>query len=149
MDRAYRAEMVSKIHPGARKGTLLADLDREYSLSEIAVITRAGTARALGLKNKGHLGVGADADVTVYEPQDDVEAMFSRPRYVIKAGEVIVEDGRLLQDRPGRTLYVRPDYDPGIRPAVRKHFEETYTISFDNYAVQEEYLLHGEVVPCT
>jgi formylmethanofuran dehydrogenase subunit A len=148
MDREYRAEMLAKIHPGARRGTLLAELDREYSLSEIAIITRAGTARALGLKNKGHLGVGADADVTIYQPLDDAEEMFSRPRYVIKGGEVVVRGGELVQDRPGRTLYVRPDYDPGILAAVKKHFEETYTISFENYAVQDEYLHHGEVIPC-
>ena len=31
----------------------------------VAVITRASPARLLGLKNKGHLGVGADADITL------------------------------------------------------------------------------------
>ena len=30
------------------------------------IITSAGPARALGLSQKGHLGVGADADVTMY-----------------------------------------------------------------------------------
>ncbi len=149
MDRDYRAEMMATINPRARKGALLADLDREYSLYDIAIVTRAGTARALGLKNKGHLGIGADADVTIYEPLDDPEAMFSRPRYVVKGGEVVVQDGELLQELPGRTLYVRPDYDPGIRPAVKKHFEETYTIAFENYPVQDDYLHHGEVIPCT
>jgi formylmethanofuran dehydrogenase subunit A len=148
MDQGYRAEVLAKLHPRARRGTLLAELDREYSLSEIAIVTRAGTARALGLKNKGHLGVGADADVTNYEPQEDHEAMFSCPRYVIKDGEVVVRDGKLVQSRPGRTLYVKPDYDRGIEPAIRQHFKETYTVSFDNYAVQDEYLTHGEVISC-
>ena len=45
---------------------LLDGLSREYSLSEIAIVTRAGPARLLGLRHKGHLGVGADADITVY-----------------------------------------------------------------------------------
>jgi formylmethanofuran dehydrogenase subunit A len=148
MDRDYRAEMLARIHPRARKGSLMGQLDREYSLYEIAILTRAGTARALGLKNKGHLGVGADADVTIYEPLADAEAMFSRPRYVIKDGEVVVRDGELVQARPGRTLYVRPEYDSGILAAVKEHFKHSYTISFENYAVQDEYLLHGEVVPC-
>lgn len=149
MDRNYRAEMLAKISPRAKKGTVLAELDREYSLYEIAIITRAGTARALGLKNKGHLSVGADADVTIYESLEDPEAMFAHPRYVIKGGEVVVVDGHLVQERPGRTLYVQPGYDPGIETAIRKHFEETYTLSFDNYAVQDEYLDHAEVVPCS
>jgi formylmethanofuran dehydrogenase subunit A len=149
MDRDYRAEMLSTIHPRARRGALLPGLDREYSLYEIAIITRAGTARALGLKNKGHLGLGAEADVTIYDSLEDPEAMFARPRYVIKAGQVVAKDGELVQVRPGRTLYVNPGYDPGIRTAIKDHFEKTYTVSFENYAVQDEYLPHGEVVPCT
>ena len=40
-------------------------------LNEIAIITRAGPARILGLKNKGHLRVGADADITIYTPHDN------------------------------------------------------------------------------
>ena len=47
------------------------------------------TARALGLSQKGHLGVGADADVTIYNQNPDGELMFRYPRYVIKGGEVL------------------------------------------------------------
>ena len=152
MDRDYRAEVLGSIHPRARKDALLPEkakvLDREYSLYEIAIITRAGTARVLGLKNKGHLGAGADADVTIYAPQDDKEEMFAHPRYVLKDGEVVVRDGRLVRERPGRTLYVTPPYDPGIEKDLRAHFETCYTISFDNYPVTLDYLPHCEVVPC-
>ncbi|MCR4406333.1 MAG: formylmethanofuran dehydrogenase subunit A [Anaerolineae bacterium] len=149
MDRDYRAEVCEGLHPRAKKGALLPELDREYSLYEIAIITRAGTARALGLKNKGHLGVGADADVTIYAKLDDKEEMFARPHYVLKGGEVVVRDGQLVRELPGRTLYVAPPYDPGIERDLRAHFEECYTISFDNYPVAPEYLPHGEVVPCS
>ena len=38
----------------------------------ICIITRAGPAKCLGLKDKGHLGVGADADVTVYDMLEDI-----------------------------------------------------------------------------
>jgi formylmethanofuran dehydrogenase subunit A len=148
MDRDYRAEMVSKIHPRARRRSLLRELDREYSLYEIAIITRAGTARALGLDHKGHLGPGADGDVTVYAPQDDREAMFASPRYVIKDGEIVVRDGRLVQERPGRTLYVMPSYDARVKDHIRAHFEASYTIAFDNYPVSMDYLPHSQVIPC-
>jgi formylmethanofuran dehydrogenase subunit A len=148
MDRDYRNQVLASISPRVRKGALLAELDREYSLYEIAIITRAGTARALGLQDKGHLGVGADADVTLYAPQDDKEEMFARPRYVLKGGEIVVRDGKIVRERPGRTLHVDPPYDPGIEPDLRAHFEESYTISFDNYAVAPEYLPHGQVIPC-
>jgi formylmethanofuran dehydrogenase subunit A len=148
MDRDYRNQVLEGIHPRVRKRALLAELDREYTLYEIAIITRAGTARALGLKDKGHLGVGADADVTLYTPQDDKEEMFARPAYVLKEGEIVARDGQLVQDRPGRTLYVAPDYDPGIERDLRAHFEENYTLSFDNYPVAPEYLPHGQAIPC-
>jgi formylmethanofuran dehydrogenase subunit A len=148
MDRDYRAEMLAGIHARTQKNTLLHELDREYSLYEIAIITRAGTARALGLKEKGHLGVGADADVTIYTPLDDREKMFARPRYVLKDGEIVVRDGKLVRERPGRTLYVEPPYDPTIETDLRAYFEEYYTMSFDNYPVSFEYLVNGELVPC-
>ena len=48
-------------------------------------------ARLLGLTDKGHLGVGADADITIYDDREDREAMFAAPRYVIKDGRAIVE----------------------------------------------------------
>src|SRR5207248_9283662 len=84
MDRTYRQEVLKRVHPRVLERSTLKDLDREYSLYEIAVITRAGPARILGLKNKGRLGPGADADVTVYTPGPDKRAMFELPRYVIK-----------------------------------------------------------------
>jgi formylmethanofuran dehydrogenase subunit A len=148
MDRDFRAEALARLPSRARKNALLQELDREYSLYEIAIITRAGTARALGLKNKGHLGVGADADVTMYAPSDDREAMFAHPRYVLKDGEIVVRDGQLVTERPGRTLYVEPPYDQAIKADLRTYFEECYTMSFDNYPVSSEYLCNGERIPC-
>ncbi len=148
MDRDFRAEALARLPSRARKNALLQELDREYSLYEIAIITRAGTARALGLKNKGHLGAGADADVTVYEPSDDREEMFAHPRYVLKDGEVVVRDGQLVTERPGRTLYVEPPYDQAIKADLRTYFEECYTMSFDNYPVSSETLCNGERIPC-
>src|SRR6185436_15080454 len=87
MDRAYRDEQIARVEQKLLSGTALADgLAREYSLGEIAIITRAGPARLLGLRNKGHLGVGAAADVTVYTPDENRATMFSTPRYVVKDG---------------------------------------------------------------
>jgi formylmethanofuran dehydrogenase subunit A len=148
MDRDFRAQAFERIHRRGRKNALLPELDREYSLYEIAIITRAGTARVLGLKNKGHLGIGADADITIYANLDDKEEMFARPRYVIKDGVVVARDGRIVCERPGRTLYVAPPYDPKIEEEIRKHFQESYTVSFDNYAISPDHLPLGEMVPC-
>jgi formylmethanofuran dehydrogenase subunit A len=147
MDQDYRAEVFAGIHKKVQQRALLPELDREYSLYEIAIITRAGTARALGLGQKGHLGAGADADVTIYADLDDKETMFAHPRYVLKGGEVVVRNGELVRERAGRTFYVSPPYDPGIEKDLRTHFEGTYTISFDNYPVAPDYLPHSEVIP--
>src|SRR6185295_6466264 len=79
MDREFRNEQIRRVNQQAMKRTvLLDDLDREYTLEEIAIITRAGPARLLGMPDKGHLGVGADADITIYDDdEEDREAMFA------------------------------------------------------------------------
>jgi formylmethanofuran dehydrogenase subunit A len=148
MDRDYRTEVFEGIHRKVQEGALLPELDREYSLYEIAIMTRAATARVLGLEQKGHLGVGADADVTIYRDLDDREEMFAHPAYVLKDGEVVVRDGQLVKVRPGHTFYVAPEYDRGIEAELRTYFEDTYTVSFDNYPVAPEYLPRGEIIPC-
>jgi formylmethanofuran dehydrogenase subunit A len=140
MDREYRREALKKVNPKAIAKTSLPDHDREYSLFEIAIITRAGPARLLGLKDKGHLGIGADADVTIYDKQDDKEKMFASPRYVIKEGEILVEDGHIRSETYGRTLFVSPAYDPDIEKEIREYFEKYYTVEFENYPVQGDYL---------
>src|SRR4029078_13096862 len=97
MDRTYRQDILKTCNPKIRERGVLADLNREYTLNEIAIITRAGPARILGLKNKGHLGPGADADITIYTPNDDKTKMFELPRMVITNGVVIVEQGEMRE----------------------------------------------------
>ena len=53
MDRTYRRDMLKTVPPHVRERSVLADLDREYTLSEIAIITRAGPARMLGPEAQG------------------------------------------------------------------------------------------------
>jgi len=146
MDREFRKEEMAKVNPRALRQTVLADLDREYTLREIAIVTRAGPARLLGLTNKGHLGVGADADITIYEDREDKEQMFSAPRYVIKDGQLVIEDHEIRTEHEGRVLHVAPDYDPGIVEVIRPFFESYYSIRFDNYAVDDSYLGKHELV---
>lgn len=149
MSRDYRREVLKRVPERLRTVCTLPDLDREYTLNEIAIVTRAGPARMLGLTHKGHLGVGADADVTVYTPGADRKEMFELPRYVFKAGQLIVEHGEIRRVPFGPSIAVRPQYDAGALPHIRQWFESAYTLSFDNYAVGEEYASHGEiVVPC-
>lgn len=147
MDKEFRKQEIQSVNQKAINKTILQDLDREYSLNEIAIITRAGPAKALNLKNKGHLGVGADADITVYDEHEDKELMFSVPRYVIKSGKLIIEDHEFKQDHIGRVLHAEPDYDETIIESIRPFFEDYYSIEFDNYAVNDSYLHDHEVIP--
>ena len=142
MDREYRNDQLRRANEAAiRRTVLLDDLHREYSLNEIAIITRAGPARQLGLADKGHLGVGADADVTVYHDRADREEMFATPRYVIKGGEVVIDDGDLVAAPRGRLLRAGVAHDPEIERTLRPAFERRYTLGFDRYAVSEPSLL--------
>lgn len=147
MDKEFRKQEIQSVNQKAINKTILQDLDREYSLNEIAIITRAGPAKALNLKNKGHLGVGADADITIYDEHEDKELMFSAPRYVIKSGKLIIEDHEFKQDHIGRVLHAEPDYDETIIESIRPFFEDYYSIEFDNYAVNDSYLHDHEVIP--
>jgi formylmethanofuran dehydrogenase subunit A len=142
MDREFRNEQIGRVNQKAIRRTVLRDdLEREYTLREIAIITRAGPARLLGLADKGHLGAGADADVTVYREHEDREEMFATPRYVIKGGRVVVEDGELREAPAGDLLRVAADHDVAIERTLRPLFEEHYTVQLANYPVREPSLL--------
>ena len=144
MDRSVRDDRLKLVNPKLLAGSALADgLAREYSLNEIAIVTRAGPARLLGLTRKGHLGPGADADVTIYSRDADLAKMFATPRYVLKQGVLIVEEGQLRRAPRGRRLRVAPGYDQAVLSDVRRHFEAFSSISFANYPVQD---LPGEPV---
>ncbi len=149
MNADFRREQVKKLPAKAIQRTVIADLDREYSLFEIAIIISAGPARALGMKNKGHLGVGADADVTIYNQNPDGEMMFRYPRYVLKGGEVVVEEGDLKNSVEGRQFLVEPSFDPAIEEFLRPLFQQHYTMSFENYPVEMERVEHPEVMECS
>jgi formylmethanofuran dehydrogenase subunit A len=138
MDRAYRDDQLKRVNTKLLAGSVLADgLNREYTLSEIAIVTRAGPARLLGLRHKGHLGPGADADVTVYTRDADVSKMFASPRYVLKGGQLVVEEGQLRRAPRGRRLHVRPGYDSGVLRDVRLFFDDFSTVQFENYPIGE------------
>jgi formylmethanofuran dehydrogenase subunit A len=148
MDAEFRRERLKRLAPKALKRILLPELDRQYTLSEIAIIASAGPARALGLAQKGHLGVGADADVAVYNDDKDVARMFAYPRYVLKGGEVVIEEGEIRKTVEGKGLLVRPAYDEKIDEYIRPLFQQYYTMSFDNYPVELDRIEHPDVHPC-
>ena len=148
MNSEARRERIKKLPEKALSRIVLGEIQREYSLYEIAIITAAGPARALGLKQKGHLGVGADGDVAVYNQNPDGEHMFRYPRYVFKAGELAVEEGHIRSTFDGHEFVAKPTYDEKIEDFLKPVFQSQYTMSFENYPVELE-RVHGlEVKEC-
>ena len=148
MDAEFRREQLKRLSPKALKRIVLPDLDRQYTLSEIAIITSAGPAQALGLTHKGHLGLGADADVAIFNESKDVARMFAYPRYVLKGGKVVLEEGEIRKIVEGKGLLVRPAFDEKVEDFIRPLFQQYYTMSFDNYPVEMERIEHPLVRPC-
>ena len=153
MDRSFRNERLAMIHKGAAASSTLGSIEREYSLYEIAILTRAGPARSLGLLDRGHLGVGAMADITVYREQKDLEKMFAKPEYVFKEGELVVRNGRIVKLTQGATQVVRPDYDRAIEQVLEPYFDRFHTVQMENFKLHDEEILdqgHGRIVvhPC-
>jgi formylmethanofuran dehydrogenase subunit A len=121
MDKGFRDEQLAKLNPEAQVASALPELQREFSLYDIAIITRAGPARLLGLKDRGHLGVGAAADIAVYRDEADRERMFTLPAYVFKDGQLVARDGTLVATPTGGIHFVSPEFDRGIEKTVRAY----------------------------
>ncbi len=140
MDKSFRQDMLETINPDARKASTLDSIQREYSLYEIAVMTRAGPARALGLKDRGHLGVGAAADITVYKQHKNKERMFGKPLYVFKDGELVARNGRIVALRNGATHVVAPEFDKGILRRLKPYFDRYQTVNMGNFEITDDEL---------
>jgi len=143
MDRGFRQDMMQKVNPDALKYSSLPTLNREYSLYEIAILTRAGPARSLGLKDRGHLGPGASADITVYFDKADREAMFTKPELVFKNGELIVRDGKVIKVVQGATHVARPEYDKAIEKPLKEYFDRYHTMRMENFKVSDDEIIEG------
>lgn len=145
----FRRECLTQLPARIKKHITLPEIDREYTLYEVATAMSAGPARALGLTRKGNLGVGCDGDVVIYHDTDDVEQMFGHPRYVIKGGEIVIEEGEIRETPEGREFLARPSYDPATDEFMKPLFEECYTMSFENYPVELERIERAEIMECS
>lgn len=144
MDRSFRNDMLSTINKDAAAASILGSLDREYSLYEIAIMTRAAPARSLGLKNRGHLGSGAAADITIYDNLANREKMFEKPVYVFKDGELIVKDGKIVKVVNGGTHILKPEYDKSVEQSLRRYFDRYHSVKLDNFKLHDDEITeHG------
>ncbi|MGA2238918.1 MAG: amidohydrolase family protein, partial [Candidatus Bathyarchaeia archaeon] len=120
----------------------LPAIDREYSLHEIATITRAATAKSLGLEFKGHLGLGADADIAIYDinpprldPARDYKAVrkaFAHANYTVKDGRIVVKRGEVVRKT--------------VMTDLESKFDDYYTVRMANYPIEERYLTASQAI---
>lgn len=158
--RHAREKTMARIVARAMKRCVLPSIEREYSISDVATVTRAATARALGLKSKGHLGLGADGDIAVYDfdpRQQDPSRDYVKLRralrtavYTVKEGALAAKNGEITGQPTGRTFWARIHLPGELRNATMKQvasfFQQYYTVQLDNYAVREDELARSEPV---
>jgi formylmethanofuran dehydrogenase subunit A len=160
MSRKARDKTMKRISRKARRKTLLSSIDREYTLYEIAIATRAGQAKALGLRNKGHLGVGADADIAIYNLNPEktdlskhpgtIRQAFKNAAYTVKGGEMVVRNGEIVKSVSGKTHWANVKASPSLlemEPELQEVFEEYYTVKYENYLVPSHHLKFSSPIP--
>ena len=74
-----------------------------------------------------------------------LEEALTSATYVLKDGEIVVKDGKVVNiGQHGRTYWVNSVYDAELETQivgeVEKMFKKYYSVNFANYAVQDEYL---------
>jgi len=143
MDKSFRRDMLATIHPEAQAASTLGAIEREYSLYEIAIMTRAAPARALGLDGFGSLAPGARAHVVVYREDADRERMFARPELVFKDGRLIVRDGQVIDEVWGATHAVHPEHDRAIERELDGYFTRYMTVRKEHLMVADDEVRDG------
>jgi len=150
MDKKSRNDvLLNQCSKKAAEKTQLKDIDRELTLNEICIMTRAGTAKCLGMTDRGHLGMGAIGDIAIYnlDPKKmdghSIEKAFSLATYTIKDGQIVVKDGEITATPMGTTICAEGKVKESIMDAmledVKAHWRDHYSINFNNYAVQDAY----------
>ena len=162
MSNRYRNRELESVHRHINKRTILSSLERELSFEDIAIMTRSGQTKALGLINegKGHLGEDARADIAIFpvKPDDidpskqyeEVIGAFQQTLYTIKDGIVVSRNGEVVTGILNRTFWSKPDLpdDMDVMQSSRfiEKFSRFYSVDLENYAVQDEYVERGVAI---
>ncbi len=126
MDYDFRMSIFAQLHPDVRATSRLASLKRELTLDEIAIMTRTGPARALGLTSLGHLQPGASGDIVVYLKDSNQETMFGKPEMVFRRGRLVYRAGEFLEATEKRMYEAKPAFDTSIEKELTKIWSDYY-----------------------
>lgn len=143
----------NEVHSWATRRTSLGSYDREYSWYDIAQITRSTPAQILGLTDRGHLGVGAKADISVYDINTDefdptdknnseiIEDKLLNSLYTIKDGEILVYNGEIKKLVDSHHIWTNVKgleaEEKRLVDEIKPEFNKFYTIKYENYEVPD------------
>ena len=74
----------------------------------------------MGLKDRGSLKPGCIADISIYDPKQNIDEMFKNAKYVFKNGDEIVNNGRVLKYKKTSTIAASIKYEKSIVKNVEK-----------------------------
>ncbi len=137
----FRMSIFERLHPDVQASSPLPSLSREYSLEEIAQMTRVGPAKVLGLFDRGTLDNGTIGDVAIYEKGVEIDAMFSNPTMVFRRGELVYRQGEPLKPSAKQTILATPPVDPSWRKVISQLWLEQYGYSTDMVCIDMDELL--------
>jgi formylmethanofuran dehydrogenase subunit A len=159
MSKKQRDIWMEGMHKFAHERTILPSIEREWSLYDVVISTRASPAKILGIeKEKGHIGVGADADVAVYDVDTTKVDFAKNPEKIIKTfsesfltflgGKQVSKKGK-VKGVPNEGVYsIHPELNESLWARINKELEQKmndwYSHSFHNYPVPERYRQHLE-----
>jgi formylmethanofuran dehydrogenase subunit A len=123
-------------------------------------MTRCSPSKALGLDNKGHLGVGADADIAIFDINPmkvdasrdylTYDRAFRRAAYTIKDGTVVARNGEITARHTGKTMWIKSGLTQksinSLKDELRDRFEKYYTIQLGNYTIDESCLTNSKPI---
>ena len=153
MDAEFRKEQVQEAAGRRRRSASCCRTSTASTRSPRSPSSRRRARRARsGLTQKGHLGVGADADVTIYQREAGRDGVCSPTRATSsRAARSSSRRARCATSIEGREFVVQP--------AVRRRRSRTssarcssryYTMSFENYPVRDRTRLRAaRTVPAT
>ena len=151
MDRDLRAQWMSRLPKEAMEVTTLSSIAREYTLVDIAIMTRAAPAKLLGLKDRGHLGAGARRRYRRLHAGQ-------RQSHDVPRGRAGVQErgaGRARWRRASCPVWADascgPDCESAIELRMRDYYDERYGLSPDFMTVPDAAIGRPEpfeIVPC-
>ena len=156
MSAKKREQIIETLPELAIDRMVLPGIDRELSFYELAVMTRALQSKMFSVDTIGHLGIGANADIAIYDiipdkidagtEHEKVKQALSATSYTIKSGNVVVQDGEIVSSPRGKTYWVNAsgrvpsEINEVTLKDIQNNFRKYYTVAMSNYVVDDHYL---------